>query len=164
MPDVRREQRFISACDLARDAVVEYAMEGVGDAKALLRRAFGENNLQAHWHSMFPVAIYFAIHNFDILDDIKENTDLGHEMTTGSPEASNTELWDPVANQFQQFVNGNRGNDIVSEGMDDPTDERSVQDVAENFMSGTWAGGQAGGGAGDTVVKRTLKLLSHLLV
>lgn len=171
MTDVRNEPKFASAKELARDAIVEYAAQGVGDAKALLRRAFGENNLQSHWHWMFPVAVYFAIQNFEVLGDVKNQTDLDNEMNTPHGEAGDTDLWNPIQEEFRDFLDSSQGGNIITEKLGDPREELTSRDVArgkpdgrDGLMSEAWAGGHADGGAGDTVVKRTLKLLAHLLV
>jgi hypothetical protein len=56
-----------------------------------------------------------------------------------------------------------RGADIIAESIrsHSPQDAASI---AATYLSSDYGGGQGTGGAGDTVLKRTIKLLAHALI
>ena len=81
-------------------------------------------------------------------------------MGRGSREAKNRNLWAKSQKALKEFLK-RRGRDIVSETMRTGVPQ-SAQRVAETYLSYRFGGGQLHGGAGDTVLKRTLKILAHL--
>lgn len=164
--DIRDSKKIEETCTQVRRAIQQYAVDGVGDAKALLRHSFCENSNQSHWYIGLPLTVYFVIsilespNEREILEKIKYNTKLSREMDGSSGESSE-EVWDPVKKRFGEFVE-NKGDNHVAEEMSDG-ETKSVEGAVNSFMSETWHGNASGGGGGDTVVKRTLKIISHLI-
>lgn len=132
----------------------------IPDASALFQRTRGQNNLQGHAHSIVPLAVLLARVYPQLLLAIRINTDLQHGMTGQSAEARLKAVWLPVQTGIQLLI-ASRGGDIVSETFGRATPQ-TVSRVADTYLSVRYGGGQQRGGAGDTVVKRTLKLLAHL--
>lgn len=87
-------------------------------------------------------------------------TNLGTNMSNTSQEARGA-FWDDVKAvlraSLQQY-----GNDLIAVGLR-TTSPETAQEIAHTYISADYGGGQTSGGAGTTVLKRTLKLLAHTL-
>lgn len=81
-------------------------------------------------------------------------------MTAQTAEARDRYLWRKAMNATRLLIQ-ERGADIIAEEIATGR-EQSVRQVAMTYLSTQFGGGQTTGGAGNTVIKRTLKLLAHL--
>ena len=81
-------------------------------------------------------------------------------MSNTSAEARG-DFWDDVKVILRALLQQS-GNDliVIRQRPNSPT---TAQEVASTYISADYGGGQTGGGAGNTVLKRTLKLLAHTL-
>ena len=133
---------------------------GVRDAQRLAERLVGWHNLQGHARSVVPLAVWLTTRHPEILCSIREMTDLGTLMSNTSAEARG-DFWDDVKALLRASLLQS-GNDLIVIGQraNSPT---TAQEVAVTYISADYGGGQTRGGAGTTVLKRTLKLLAHTL-
>ena len=136
------------------------AANGVRDAQRLTERLVGWNNLQGHARSVVPLAVWLATRHPEILCNIREMTDLGTLMSNTSAEARG-DFWDDVKELLRASLLQS-GNDLIVIGQR-PNSPTTAQEVATTYISADYGGGQITGGAGTTVLKRTLKLLAHTL-
>lgn len=83
-------------------------------------------------------------------------------LTRGSVEARDPLIWRAVRNGVQLLI-ATRGDDIIAEELRGGAPQ-SIERVAETYLSQRYGGGHLRGGAGDTVIKRTLKLMAHLAI
>lgn len=160
MTDYRKSSKFKKAYGRARQIILKAVVDNVPDAKFLVLREAAWNNLQAHAHSVIPLAVLFAVENRGLLRGIRANTDLWANMGGHSVEARSNLLWKPIKMAMCDFVR-RHSHDIVAE------EKRSGQPqtcrkIATTYLSDQYGGRHGGGGRGNTVVKRTLKLLAHL--
>lgn len=162
MADLRRDAAFVAAVAAARQAIGELASRGNADAAALVQRSGGWNNLQGHAHSIVPLAVFFARHRPLALGPIKGATSLRTSQSHGSREARKRTLWRQVQADLRNLLR-NRGSDILAEEMRSNRPQ-TAQQIANTYLSSGYGGGQTSGGGGDTVLKRTLKLLAHVLL
>lgn len=175
MADLRNDPTFSNAVQRARDGVTAYAANGVPDAEALTEREAGGHNLQGHAWSVIPLAVHFGRHHRGTMDEIRRaDLDLNIAMDDGYSAATEDErvasraetrheVWDRASAEMRAFLTSPAGQDIVAETMAGGHPQ-TAQDVAQTYLKTTWGGGQTTGGAGNTVVKRTLKLLAHLQI
>lgn len=161
MPDIRRYAPFATAVWGAREAIDQLHHEyAVPDATALYMRGQNVNNLIGHAHSIIPLAVLIAREFPSLLAIIRARTNLDRGMTPRSGEARDRYLWRKVMNATKLVI-ADRGADIISEEVGTHR-QQSVRKVAATYLSRDYGGGQRKGGAGNTVIKRTLKLLAHL--
>jgi hypothetical protein len=168
MADLRNDLAFGTAVGATRYVISELARRGVRDAQALAQRRSGWNNLQGHAHSLVPLAVFFARSNPPSLRAVRATTTLRRSMTARSQEAGDRVLWSSVEADMRALLAA-RGNDIVSEELRRRGPRRrrrrqTARQIARTYLSRTYGGGQTKGGAGNTVIKRTLKLLAHVLI
>lgn len=129
----------------------------------MVARGGGWNNLQGHARSVVPVAVLYARLHPEQLQQIRAMTDLKHDMgQPWSEEARNSDMWGPVMQDMQQMVSSHTETIVASESS--TGDPQTVEAVATTYLSTDYGGGQTSGGAGNTVLKRTLKLLAHVLL
>ena len=162
MPDLRNDPAFVAAVAAARQAIGELASRGIPDAEALVARSAGWNNLQGHAHSLIPLAVLYARSNYTQLQAVRSATILTQAMTGGSQEARNRSIWRVVKRSMITMLAG-RGSDIISEQIANGRPQTARQ-IANTYLSSSFGGGQSSGGAGNTVIKRTLKLLAHIFI
>ena len=136
------------------------AASNVGDARRLAQRSVGWHNLQGHARAVVPLAVWLARLHPELLCNIRDMTNLGTNMSNTSQEARGA-FWDDVKAvlraSLQQY-----GNDLIAVGLR-TTSPETAQEIAHTYISADYGGGQTSGGAGTTVLKRTLKLLAHTL-
>lgn len=151
--------RTFGALHEAVDRLIEVlALSGVADAKALADRKRGWNNLQGHYRAVVPLAIWLVRRHPALLANLRAETRLSTNMSGASAEAR-----DPLWNQVQDLLRADlasNGSDRVVIGSHSNTPE-TAQDIATTYLSKTYGGGQVSGQAGNTVLKRTLKLMAH---
>lgn len=162
MTDYREDPAFASAVASVREGIRSMARGfDVPDANALVSREEGAHNLQGHAHSVVPLAVLVARFNPGIMTAIRVKTDLDHSMgDPGSAEARDADIWGPVQHATKLVI-AVHGSDEVSEEIG-TGDTQDVDQIAETYLSESYGGGQTGGGAADTVLKRTLKLMAHM--
>lgn len=163
MPDLRHDPAFAVAVESTRQAIFALATDhNIPDAEALVRRARGENQLSGHAHSVLPLAVLVARTFPHVLTIIRARTDLHNSMAPRASETRDTLIWTPVKRGVQLVV-ATRGDDIIAEEIR-TGNSQTVDRVATTYLSLRYGGGQPQGGAGDTVLKRTLKLMAHLSI
>lgn len=161
MPDLRQNPAFATAVAGAREAIDQlHRKYRVPDATALYQRRRNVNNLSGHAHSVIPLAVLIAREYPTLLAVIRARTTLERAMTAGTNETRDRYLWRKVMNATKLLI-AERGDDVIAEEIATER-EQSVRQVASTYLSTAFGGGQTRGGAGNTVIKRTLKLLAHL--
>ena len=160
MIDYTQDNTF-GALNAATQAIIgALAREGISDATSLERRAAGVHNLQGHARALIPLALWVAVRRPDLLPVIRQNTRLDVEMDNHSQE-TRAAFWDQVKESVIALLQ-ERGQDRVSVGEADDVPETATA-IAGTYLSDSYGGSHTTGGAGDTVLKRTLKLLAHVL-
>ena len=158
--DYTRDLRF-RAMQEATDVIIRVmAGGGIRDARAIADRAAGWHNLQGHARAIVPLALWLVLNRPDLLCVIREQTDLQVGMS-GSSNESRREFWDEVQEALIPLLD-QRGEDRIVEGIQANSPE-TAHEIANTYLSRDYGGGQSSGGGGSTVLKRTLKLLSHTL-
>ena len=158
MTDLRTEPSFQATLKATEAMIESYAANGVPDAEALLKRAGGWNHLQGHRHSLVPLVVAFLRENRDVLGDIQGGTELTHSMGTGGSTEARAPFWAAVKDRMKAFRAAHGATVIAGEkGTGAP---QTVDDIS-TYLSTGWVGEQSTGGGGDTVIKRTLKLVAH---
>ncbi|MCH5438468.1 MULTISPECIES: hypothetical protein [Bacillus cereus group] len=155
MIDHRNDRIFQAKVAGTRSTIQQLSTDGINDAHALIAREQGTHNLSGHFASILPLAVLFSQYSPTLLTHIKNLTDIDHNMGTGSSEARSQEIWEPVQAEVSNFKTVH-GDDILT------NTSQTVNDVLHTYLSSKYSGGQTTGGAGDTVFKRTLKLLGHI--
>jgi len=160
MTDYRNDVKFQAKVTSTRTMIGQLADYRVDDAFAVKARSHGAHNLTGHEATLVPLAVLFSQYDKTLLTTIKNNTDLDHDMgVRGSSEARDRSVWNPIKNAMTNFK-AVHGADIIAE--DKNGNPLTVNDVSRTYLSVNYLGGQTTGGAGDTVFKRTLKLLGHV--
>ena len=158
--DHTRDPSFGALLAAAETITGVLAASNVGDARRLAQRSQGWHNLQGHARAVVPLAVWLARMHPEILCNIRDMTNLGHTMSSTSQEARG-DFWDDVKAvlraSLQQY-----GNDSIAVGLRPNSPETAIK-IADTYLSADYGGGQRTGGAGTTVLKRTLKLLAHTL-
>jgi hypothetical protein len=161
MPDIRQAAAFATAVAGARAAINQlHLRHRIPDATALYQRGRNVNNLSGHAHSIIPLAVLIAREYPALLAFIRARTDLQRAMTARSLEARDRYLWRKVMNATKVLL-ADRGPDIIAEELATGV-AQSARRIARTYLSTAFGGRQTRGGAGNTVIKRTLKLLAHL--
>lgn len=146
--------------DLLERAAASFAASNIPDAKALVVREAGKHNLQGHARRVMPLAVWLAIRRPDLLKLIRSKTKLKNEMSASSSEAKSS-VWSQVKGAMNaEMING--GRDVISYA-DRTNTPTTAEEIAHTYLSVDYGGGQTKGGAGNTVLKRALKLLAHVL-
>ena len=160
MVDYTQDLSFRAMQEAADSLVRVLAGRGVRDARAIAERAAGWHNLQGHARTIVPLAIWLALHRPELLCTLRVETDLQIGMSGRSAESRGV-FWDDVKAALISLLK-QHGQDriIVGEQANSP---ETANDIANTYLSADYGGGQRGGGGGTTVLKRTLKLLSHTL-
>jgi hypothetical protein len=133
---------------------------GHPDGQALHGRRQGVNNLQGHANALEPLAVLLAQNSPALLIEIKSLTNLSNDMGQGSSEARDPQIRSIIASAIAD-LRSTCGNDVIAHEMRSNA-PITVDSACDTYLSISLGGAQAAGGAGDTVVKRTLKLLAHL--
>lgn len=159
MPDYRKSPAFAAAVSAVEAGIDSLAAHGVADAIALAQRAAGRNNLQGHYHTLVPFAVLVLRKNPQLLAHLKTRTHLQVDMGVDRAEARSVATWGPVAAAAAALIAAEPRSQIANRL------SGGVADVGEaaNYLSQNFGGVQGRGGGGDTVLKRTLKLVAHLV-
>lgn len=136
------------------------AAAGIRDARAIAERAAGWHNLQGHARAIVPLALWLVVHRPELLCTLRRETVLTEGMGGRSGE-SRALFWGGVSDALVALLN-QRGDDrlVVGTQMNSP---ETADQIANTYLSAEYGGGQTRGGGGTTVLKRTLKILSHTL-
>ena len=161
MANYRKRYDFVLLLDFLEKVTQTLASAGVKDAIALVKREEGLYNLQGHAMRVMPLAIWLAIHRPDLLSAIRGRTKLSAAMTGHSSEARDTVLWKKVQVALKVLILSNGGDILVK--ADKSNTPTTAANIANTYLSAAFGGGQTTGGAGNTVLKRSLKLLAHIL-
>ncbi len=161
MADLRNDPAFASAVAATHQAIRHLARVGIEDARALVRRSRGWNHLQGHARSVVPLAVLLARKNLNIVRAIRTATVLRQPMTSTSREARDR-VWGRVGTAIRNLLRS-QGGDVIAAELRSRRPQ-TARSIARTYLSRRYAGGQGRGGAGDTVLKRTLKILAHVLV
>jgi hypothetical protein len=157
MADFRTDVAFQAMLKGAEATIESLAGDRVPDAVALMQRAAGKNNLQGHYNALLPLAVLIARTDPSLLSHVKSRTSLLHNMGAGSSEARSATIWKPVEADSQTIIR-TRSSDVLTVMLSGGLCR--VRDAA-TYLSPTFGGAQVRGGGGNTVLKRTIKLLAH---
>ncbi|MXX19418.1 MAG: hypothetical protein F4X03_10735 [Dehalococcoidia bacterium] len=160
MVDYTKDPLFSARHAAIETAIHVLASAGVVDADRFVLRQSGWNNLQGHARAVMPLAVWFLTHEPHHGEDLRDNTDLVTTMTARSGESRGT-FWRPIQAEMRILLR-DHGGDRIAVGERRNSPETAVR-IARTYLSTRYGGGQARGGAGDTVFKRTLKITSHLV-
>ena len=159
MTDYSNSPLFAARLVAAESAISELAEAGVEDANKLVIRSEGWNNLQGHARAVIPLAIWFLTLAPTHTSNVRDNTYLTTDMSSTSTEAQ-AAFWEAIQNEMKALL-GKQGSDRIVVGTQSNSPE-TAERIAETYLSERYGGGQTSGGAGDTVFKRTLKIVSHV--
>ncbi|WP_243356790.1 hypothetical protein [Bacillus litorisediminis] len=161
MTDFRSDIIFQAKEEGTRAIIDSLARNGIPDAIALVERGMGLHGLRGHEASIIPLAVLFSQYNPLLLSHLRTSTNLSFGMGgRNNPEANDDAIWRPIKNAMVDFK-ARHGADIISEEVDSGNPQ-SVERVMNTYLSTSYLGGQPNGGGGNTVFKRTLKLLGHV--
>ena len=160
MSYLTRDPTF-TALVAATEAIIHvFANAGVRDGRSLMVRQSGWNTLPGEVRSLIPLTVWFVRMYPNHLYSLRTNTSLGVTMGRGSPEARDPSLWQPIQTDLRDCLVTD-GGDVISLATQ-PLAPVTARDIASNYLSARY-GGHTRGTAGDTLLKRTLKLLAHAL-
>lgn len=160
MANYRKRKDFLLLLDLLERTATHLAEQKVPDAKALVAREKGIHNLQGHAMRVMPLAVWLVIRRPELLRLIRSKTKLANEMTASSTEARSV-MWNHVKDAINHELSV-AGLDVVSNPSQANT-PTTAQEIAHTYLSAAYGGGKTKGGAGNTVLKRALKLQAHIL-
>lgn len=160
MANYKKRKDFPLLVDFLERITVSFAAKKIPDAKALVIRKKGTHNLQGHAMRVMPLAVWLTIRRPDLLKLIRGKTKLANEMKATSSEAR-AAFWGEIKDAIKAELTKN-GADVISSA-DKTNSPTTAQEIAETYLSADYGGGQTKGGAGNTVLKRSLKLLAHVL-
>lgn len=149
-------QRSLSRLD---GIITTAARLGHPDGQALDGSRQGVNNLQGHANALEPLALLLAQKSPALLPIIKSLTKLSDDMGAHSSEARDQNIKSTIAGAITA-LRGTCGSDVIAREIKNG-DPITVDSACDTYLSSGLGGGQGAGGAGDTVVKRALKLLAH---
>lgn len=158
VPDYSKDPVFQAAVVAAEAGIEHLAQAKIRDAKALIDRRHGRNNLQGHYNALVPFSVLLLRLNPSLAGLIRAQTSLAQEMTARSAEARDIAIWAPVQAASSRLISKDPAGvlgDMLSGG------PLRVRDAAR-YLSTRYGGAQTSGSGGDTVLKRTLKLVSHM--
>lgn len=160
MANYKNRKDFPLLLDVLERAASLFAASGIPDATALVVREAGRHNLQGHARRVMPLAVWLVIRRPDLLKIIRNQTRLKTSMSASSSEARSI-IWRNVKDAINAELVRN-GTDVIScaERANTPT---TAAEIAHTYLSTEYGGAQTKGGAGNTVLKRALKLLAHVL-
>ena len=162
MTDFTRDATFTALVAATEGVIIDVlANAGVRDARALVMRQRGWNNLQGHTRGLIPLAVWFARAYPQHLNLLRTSTNLGSGMGRSSAEARNQALWLPIQGDLRAHLTAN-GADVIAPGAR-PRSPQTAQEISDTYLSASYGGRQTTGQAGNTVFKRTLKVLAHVL-
>lgn len=159
MTDYRFDPAFRAAVAAVETGIEQLAANGVPDAQALMDRAAGVNNLQGHYNALVPLAVLLLRQQPHLVAHVKGRTDLAIDMGQERSEARDRATWAPVEAATSALIAA-EPHSIIGERLSPGL--VTVQDAA-NYLSQDFGGVQSTGGGGNTVLKRTLKLVAHLM-
>lgn len=157
MVDYTANPRFLELLEATDRVIDETAGEGIEDAASLRDRYAGLNNLQGHM-VIVPLSVWLVWHRPDLLDTVRDETDLNVEMTRHSQEARG-EFWEVVKEALIDLLADHGGDRLVVGAR--PNSPETPLHISDTYLSYDYGGGQTEGGGGTIVLKRTLKLLAH---
>ncbi len=159
MIDYTNDNTFLVLFAAMRTIINRLADERVSDAISIRDRFNGQHNLQGHARGVVPLALWLALHRPRLLATIRDNTDLDVAMTGDSPEAR-AEFWTEIQAAITELLQ-QRGGDRIRRGEAADTPE-TTSEIAR-VLSTLYGGNQTTGRGADTVLKRSLKLLAHVV-
>lgn len=160
MPNLTNNASFTALVAATETMVAVLANAGIPDAEMLMLRQAGWNNLQGHVRGLIPLAAWFIRHEPSHLQVLHARTNLNSNMSSISSEARGS-VWDAVARDLRHLLS-TRGGDVITVATNSSTPTTAAR-IARTYLSTQYGGGQNRGGAGNTVFKRTLKLMAHAL-
>lgn len=162
MVDMTQDAIFTALVAATEEVIEVLANAGVRDARALVMRQRGWNSLQGHTRGLIPLAVWFIRTYPQHLGNLRGSTTLATNMGPRSAEARDHVVWQPIQTDLSNLL-ASDGADVISPPGTSPRSPRTAQEIADTYLSTSYGGGQPTGHAGNTVVKRTLKLLAHVL-
>lgn len=160
MANYNKRNDFPLLVELLERTATTLAAGKVPDAKALIVREKGAHNLQGHARRVMPLAVWLVLKRPELLKLVRAKTKLSNEMKASSSEARSA-VWGAVKAAMIDEI-AKAGTDIVSQH-DRANTPVTAKDIAQTYLSADYRGGQTKGGAGNTVLKRAVKLLAHVL-
>jgi hypothetical protein len=158
--DYTQEPTFNALVAGTEEMIRVLANAGNPDAESLVLRTLGWNNLQGHARALVPLAVWFYLKNPSHLSVIRASTTLATNMGRGSSEAR-AGFWRQVQRDLRSSLSAD-GSDRLAVG-DQTRSPETAAAVARTYLPQAFGGSHRSGGAGATVLKRTLKILSHVL-
>jgi len=161
MSDLTRDPAFTSLVAATEAIVHVFATAGVRDARSLAVRQAGWYALPGEVRGLIPLGVWFIRRHPKHLSSLRTHTSLGVAMGRDSCEAKDPSLWEPIQNDLRNYLATN-GGDVIALGTQ-PSAPILALDIAHNYLSAIYGGGHTSRQPGDTILKRTLKLLAHAL-
>ena len=130
----------------------------VDDAEELRKRRDNNyNKMRGHAHSTPALAVLYARTYPNDIPLIRQAT----QLSRSSRLESRYVVWKTVMANTKALLQS-QGSDIVSEQVS-TSKPQTAQEVAKTYLSTKYGGKLTGsqGGKGDTILKRTLKLIAH---
>ncbi|NKC32063.1 hypothetical protein [Falsiroseomonas selenitidurans] len=140
-------------------AIVASGRLGLIDARSIRWRASGGANLQGHANTLVPLSLLLAMTDKTLVRRVRRDTDLTRDMGRGSVESLNKSLRDDIGVAMSN-LRSTQGSDIVAQEIKSKRNI-TVNKACDTYLSIAMGGSHARGGAGDTVVKRTLKIIAQ---
>lgn len=140
-------------------AIAASAKLGLSDARAIRWRAAGGANLQGHVNALVPLALLLAKQDPSLVRRVRRTTSLANDMGKGSSEARDASLRTDIAAALST-LQASQGADVVAHEIRNGK-AITVGQACSTYLSSSLGGSQRSGGAGDTVIKRSLKLIAH---
>lgn len=160
--DYNTDPAFLATLFGVQGMIRRLAELGIPDAQSLVDRQHGEHNLQGHARRLIPLAVWLARQHPELLRVVRRDTNIRTAMDRGSSESRDRDLWQQVQDALCDSL-ARHGDDTLTD-RDRANAPATAQEAATAYLPTDWGGGQVGGGGGATVIKRTLKLMSHTMV
>lgn len=159
MTDRTKQMAFKLAASRFEGALFAAARLGMRDAQAIRWRAQGGANLQGHANALVPVAILLAQLHPSVLKKVRIATNFLNSMGKGTPESRDPALRAIIEHAIRTLRKTN-GPDVFAHELRSRK-QITIDKACDTYLSAKLGGGQANGGAGDTVIKRALKIIAH---
>lgn len=153
------DHKFQLALARLSGAIAASAKLGLSDARAIRWRAAGGANLQGHENALVPLALLLAMQDPSLVRRVRLTTSLAGNLGKGSTESRDKSLRDDIAAALLSLQTA-KGSDVVSHEIRSRK-PITVSKACNTYVSAALSGSQPRGGAGDTVIKRSLKLIAH---
>ena len=141
-----------AAVQIVRGGAALLARAGISDARVLVDRAAGKQNLQAHARHLVALAAVFLSS-----DSTARRLLVGISLTRQVPDS----VWQQVQQRFLSYLRRS-GTRVVSQAM--RSGQRlTARKVADTYLPVSWGGTQGTGGGGVSTLKRALRLGAHAI-